>query len=294
MRHCTAVLALVVAAAGPSRAQEEPAPRGPGLLICTPNAPGSRRAALPIMERLGGYLGRKLGRDVRPVYFNELGPATAWLEDQRPAFGILSLAVYLRWHTVHGARAIALSERSGRDRERYFLLVRKDHPAHGLDELGQGKPAVLWSSHLDDRRFAANVVFARKLRIGPSGRVRLKSTRQPLRALRRMKAGRPFEDEPVDGVVVDETTWSGLQKLRSFQGALRVLYASPALPTPPVVAFPGVGEEERDRLREALVSMPKDPEGARLLQTLQATGFRPVDEAALAEALAAYERGLPE
>jgi hypothetical protein len=289
------LLAAALLVAAPVAAQES-APAHGGLVICYPNAPGNQRVAAPVMERLGQYLSRKVDAPLRPAYFNEVDPARIYVETQRPAFGILSLAMFLRWRKEHGLKVIALSERLGQTSDRFHLLVKQDAKAKSLADLGKSSPATLWSSHLDDMRFATNVVFAGALALHAdgSGPVRLRSTRQPLRALRRMKAGKPFEGKPVDAVLVDGTTWNGLQKLKTFRGVLRVLYTSPALPSPPVVAFRGVAPERGKKLAEVLAGMRKNDEGQRILKTLQTTGFQAADAKAIDAVVAAYAREVPQ
>lgn len=285
--------ALALVAAGPAVGQTpEPTPEaGSGaFVICYPNAPGTTASAEGVMRGLGEALTQRVGRRFAPTYFNEVEAARRYVRDHGPQFGIVSLDVYLRWRDEHGLVPIAQTERGGATEERYTLLVAQDSPAKALADLTElGRPARIWSSHLDDRRFAARVVFGGELELErEDAPVQVVSTDQPLRALRRLKAGQEFEGQPVDAVLVDATTWAGLQKLKTFQGALRVLYTSPPLPTPPVVAFAGAPEDARQELSEVLSAMANDAEGLALLKTLQLTAFRPADEATYAAARAAY------
>ena len=94
----------------------------------------------------------------------------------------------------------------------------------------------------------------------------------------------------MDAVLVDDTTWNGLQRLRTFQGVLRVLYISPPLPTPPVIGFPGVTKDERQRMSRVLCGMRSDPAAKKLIKTLQITGFEPVDGKALNTLAVSYRR----
>lgn len=283
-------------AAAPSFAQGDE-PRGSGLLICYPNAPGTQRQAQPVMEQLGRYLETKLAAPCAPSYFNEIEGAKRWLETHRPRFAILSLAVYLRWREEHGLTVVALSERQGKAEQQFYLLVAKGSPLKTLEDLAkQQRPTHVWSAHLDDERFATNVIFQGRVRAhsGGSGKVRVASTQQPLRALRRLKEGQTFNDLPVDAVLVDSVTWTGLQRLKTFRGVLRVLYTCPALPTPPVVAFSGVAPERMDKLRNVLGNMQSDQEGMRVLKTLQVTGFVTPPENCMDAAVAAYEQEVGE
>lgn len=284
---CGAALAL----AGVGRAQATASQ----VLICYPNAPGTSDEARPVMTRFGQYLGSK-GAPCDPVYFNEVRPAVSFIEDAHPRFAILSLALYLKWRDTYHLVPVSLSERRGATRERFHLLVAKDSPLQGLDDLGArgaDRPIYVWSSHLDDLRFARNVVFQGKLALDvDAGPVRIVSTNQPLRALRRIKSGEAFEGKTVDAVLVDDTTWAGLQRLKTFEGVLRVAYTSPDLPTPPVLAFPGTDPAEVGRLRAALEGMRDDPEGQQLLKTLQVTGFGGPEPEALDAAAKVYAREL--
>ncbi len=151
----------------------------------------------------------------------------------------------------------------------------------------------MWSSHLDDPRFVSAVVFEGALRVAQddAGDVRGVVTAQPLRALRRMKAGEDFEGQPVDAVLLEDAAWNELQKIASFRDSLRAVHVSPPLPTPPVVAIGPVDPADVERLRQALVTMHEDAKGRELLGTLQVTGFTAPTPEAMDAAAAAYDRG---
>lgn len=275
------------------------------FLICYPNAPGSARAAEPIMARLGQYLSDKTGTPLRPTYFNGLAPAEDWLESHQPSQGILSLPLYLRWQRAKGLVALAHAERGGASEERYRLLVRDKGPYRALSDLADtaklGRLGRIWSAHLDDARFATNVVFqgqlkVKEVRVGEAvspasakGSVRVVSTTRALSVLRRLERGEEYQGDPVDAVLVDATVWSGLQQLERYQGAFRVLYTSPALPTPPVVRFASGPEEGSAKLAEVLIGMSSDPSGEAILKSLLVTTFTPPQTKRLAALVQAYE-----
>ena len=276
------------------------------FLICYPNAPGSVRAAEPIMARLGQYLSDRTGSPLRPSYFNALGPADDWLESHQPHQGILSLSLYLRWHRAKELVPLAHAERGGASEERYRLLVRQDAPQQALSDFADpsklGRPARIWSAHLDDPRFATNVVFqgqlmVKEVRVGDSlqpafakGSVRVVSTTHALNVLRRLQRQEDYQGDPVDAVLVDATVWSGLAQLKRYEGVFRVVYTSPALPTPPVVRFAAGAEERSTKLAQALIGMGSDPAGEAILKSLLVTAFTSPQTKRLAELVAAYER----
>ncbi len=267
---------------------------GAGLVVCYPNAPGSTEAARPVMERLGAHLTWRTGFDVQPVYTNDPVEARRWIDAQRPRFGIVSLALFLRWREELSLTVVAQSERNHVVTERYHLVVAQGSPVQSLADLKAGvagRKAVVWSSHLDDPRFVSRVVLEGALAVSldDAGDARGVVTAQPLRALRRMKAGEAFEGQPVDAVLLEDAAWNELQKIASFRDGLRAIHASPPLPTPPVVAFGAVDPDDVGRLRQALVSMHEDAAGRELLGTLQVTGFGPPTPDAMNAAIVAYE-----
>lgn len=293
-----AIAAFVVASASVT-ARGDGAPATPqsrsGLVVCYPNAPGSTEAARPVMERLGAHLTGRVGFEVEPIYTNDASEARRWIDEQRPRFAILSLALFLRWREELDLEVVAQSERQNAITERYHLVVAQGSPWRSVDDAkagAQGRPGVIWSSHLDDPRFVTRVVLqgALTVALGEAGDARGVVTAQPLRAIRRMKAGEPFEDAPVDAVLVEDSAWTELQKIQSFREGLRALYVSPPLPTPLVVALGDVPADEVERLRKALVSMHEHADGRELLKTLQCTGFAPPAPAAIEAAVAAYGR----
>lgn len=292
-------LSALVALATVARSQDgdAPSPFAGGLLICSPHSPGNPDSARPVMERFGAWLTPRLGQPCQPVYFNDTQGAREWLTREGPRFAILSLDLYLRWREELHLEPIAQAERSGEARERLHLVVRGDGPLQKLADLqpaALGRPPVVWSSHLEDARFATRVVFRGQLKAeGDGGQGRVLPTHQPLKLLRRLKDGQPFDGQPVDAVVVDDAAWRALQEVPSLAGALRELWTSEPLPTPPVVAFPRATPAERQKLAEVLLRMNDADEGKELLSTLQVTAFRRPDEAALAAAVELYAREAP-
>lgn len=298
MRGIAPILALVLATASLAYSQAG----DDEFLICYPNAPGSARSAEPIMARFGQFLSDRLGRGVKTHYFNALDPGAAWLADHAPSAGILSLSLYLRWHGEKGVVALAHAERGGSSEERYRLLVRKDSPHARLEDLaGLGRPARVWSAHLDDPRFGTNVVFEGKLKVEAvlrgktlqpgfkGGQVRVVSTTRALSVLRRLLRGQDYKGEPVDAVLVSQTVWEGLQELKRYKGVFRVLYTSKTLPTPPVVRFKGGDAKQAEALAKVLTSMKSDSEGAAIMKSLQVSAFTAPQTKRLAELVELYE-----
>lgn len=273
--------------------------RGPSFVVCYPNAPGSTEAARPVMERLGAHLSERAGFSVEPIYTNEASEARRWIDERRPRFAILSLALFLSWRDALDLEVVAQSERNNAITERYHLVVAQASPWRTLDDVKAGaagpgsRRGVIWSSHFDDPRFVSRVVLqgALTLALDESAEARGVVTAQPLRAIRRMKAGEPFEGAPVDAVLVEDSAWNELQKIQAFREGLRAIHVSPPLPTPVVVTLGETTAAEVESLRKALVTMHESADGRELLTTLQCTGFAAPGKTALDAAVAAYGEG---
>lgn len=295
----SSVLAVALCLLAPLASAQD---AGGDFLICYPNAPGSARAAGPIMARFGQFLSDRVGRGIQTHYFNSLEPGEAWLKNHAPSSGIVSLSLYLRWHAAKGLSPLAHAERGGLSEERYRLLVKKDSAHQKLADLGTLKqPARIWSAHLDDARFATNVVFEGQLKVEgvlrdkvltpafKGGQVRVVSTTRALSVLRRLQRGQDYKGERIDAVLVSETVWKGLQQLKRYKGVFRVLYTSKTLPTPPVVRFKGGDQAQAKALAKVLTSMKSDGDGAAIMKSLQVSGFTAPQEKRLAELVKQYE-----
>jgi ABC-type phosphate/phosphonate transport system substrate-binding protein len=296
MPRAIACLLLIVAALAPSTLRA--AGEATGLLVCYPNAPGTQEQAQPVMVKLGEHLSAATTDTVRPAFFTAAAPAREWVAKERPRFAILSLALYLQWKDELKLELLAQSERGRARTERFHLIVPAASPWKTLDDLKKadgGRKPVIWSSHLDDPRFVGQVVFDGALRVASDeqGDVVGRSTAQPLTALRHMKSGKPFQDAPVDAVLLEDAAWSELQKLATFKEAVRALHSSAPLPTPPVVALPGADAPARERMKKALLGMDEQAPGRELLATLQVTDFLEPDAAAYEAVARAYAREAP-
>lgn len=83
-----------------------------------------------------------------------------------------------------------------------------------------------------------------------------------------------------DGAAVDSLIWEFMNaKDPTFTSRTKIIEKSPPYGIPPVVVHPGMNPEMKRRLREALVSLHKDPVGAELLARLKIERFEEGDDA---------------
>jgi len=259
--------------------------------VCYPGKPGSTKAAKGVMEGFAAHLETEAKLEkgaLSAIYMNEEKPALEHLQESKPSYGILSLAIYLKWKAA-GTKItpIAISEKgeSHELTERFHALVPATSTRKGLADL---KGSVVTSCFLDDPRFATKIVFAGAL--DASSDVAIVATRMFLPALRLCADEKPLPDgRKLAAVIVDDAQLKGLEGL-PFKNKLKVLWSSKPLPTPPFVAFGDAqGTDLSKKLTTILSGMSSQAAGKAVLETLQETsGFRPVPEGAYAGVESAY------
>lgn len=258
------------------------------MIVCYPGKPGTAKAAANVMATFTEHLATKAGFEpgsLQATYFNEEAPALEFVKEKRPAFGILSVALYLKWRAAGERLSIlAQSERGGRSTDCYHVYVAPGSARHVLADL---KGGVLVSTHLQDARFATKVVFAGAL--DASTDVAVVSTKDMVGALKTCARKKPMSDgRALDGFVFDDAETEGWAKKPEFM-VLQKLWSSRPLPTPPVVSFTdNATKEDASKLVVALLGMAKDAEGQKILAELQATGFNPITPEAYAQVEKAY------
>jgi phosphonate transport system substrate-binding protein len=88
-------------------------------------------------------------------------------------------------------------------------------------------------------------------------------------------------DGLVDGAAVDSLIYDYLVRKEPLLGKkVRILARSEPYGIPPVVVRPGIPRQLRDRLRNVLLTMHEDPEGALILQGMMLRRFVPANDAA--------------
>jgi len=236
------------------------------FVIIQPGAPGSAAEAAPVMQAFAAYLRRKTGSPAEPAgrYFNRMDEARRFLRTERPAWGIVSLGVFVSGLEGPPMHPIASTRPAGLDRDRWTLLAAVDGPDRWRDLRGRIEGSVLFAAP----DYAARRLFGEPAEELPFG---LAGTRRPLRAARKAASGR------IAGVVLNAVQYETLKAL-PLHARLKPLARTEALPTSPVVWF-GPPGAEAERLAGVLRTMAADPAAASLLEMLRTDGFGPPDEA---------------
>lgn len=283
-RRALASFFIAVALAAPALADSK-------LLVCYPGKPGSPEQAQPTMDALAEQLTKRWGiADViKATYRTDLAEAKKYLDEQKPEFGILSLSCWLAWKREGvSMKLLATGTQANKATQRYHLIVGADSPAKSLADL---KGKKIPSSHVADERFVREVIF--------DGVAEAKDLQLCLETEHLTRAWKGCARGKVDAVLIDDDQLAFLKDPLNADlwKQLRVFWSSQELPLAAVVAFGEIKEDRCQALRKALFSFPKnaaqvknDPEGAKLLETIQSTGFVEPDAPAYEAAGKAYAR----
>jgi ABC-type phosphate/phosphonate transport system substrate-binding protein len=243
------------------------------MILVYPGKPGTQTQAKSVLEEFTVYVEGKAGWGkgaLHATYYNEeAGALAAMTADNPPVWGILSLAIYLKWKKAgKPIELVAQSELDKKPTMQFHLLVPKDSKIQNLAALDGANVA---SSYLDDRQFASKIVFGGKVDASHVAIIDTKSISTALTASARFK---PLKDgRRVDALVVDDEQLRGLEGKDDFK-KMHVVWSSEQLPTPVVVRFGAPNPTQQAKLLSVLTDMPGNAQGRKILEEMTTTGFR--------------------
>jgi hypothetical protein len=208
-----------------------------GVVVLRENGVGSGVRAQGHLDRLLAVAARANGWTAfYGKYLTRRDRALAFIDEERPHFGILSLGAYLALRESHRLGVIGQVSLSAGGGRRYYLVGKG---SGGLDGC---KGQLLASNHLQDRRFIESVVADGAFAIADFKKL---VTRRPIQTLKKVIRGE------ARCALIDDAQWSAASKVEGGN-ALRVRWKSGELPPMPVVAFPVAGERLKVAFRKSL------------------------------------------
>jgi hypothetical protein len=250
------------------------------LVVCSPGSPGTTAEAQPTMDAFASALAARAGLHgtaLGAVYDESEESGVARLRAKDAALALVSLPFYLKYEEQLALRARLQPVPKGRaGLERWALVVKKGRVPNP-DALGGFTVASIAG-------FAP--AFVRGPALGSWGRLpagaRIVQSGAVLSSLRRAAAGEPV------AVLLDGAQEAALGSL-PFASELEVVTRSPPLPAGLLATVDArLPAKSWAALEAALRALPSDPPGAAALDSLQLTGFVPLDEKALTAARKAY------
>jgi hypothetical protein len=245
------------------------------IVACVPDAPGTMKAAAPILARffraLETAMGWPEGR-VDGLFTRSKARCVKELRRSSTALAILSPELYASLQRRFKMRPLALTEVSQATTTRYHLVTKKGEA--GLEKLAGAR---IITNHGADAQFLSRVVLGGKL--GPS--VSVRRTTRPLEALRAVRRG----DEAA--TLLDDTEIEKM-KVLPFADEMQVIYSSEPIPNPIVVAVDErAGAGVADEIAGKLGTLCRG-EVKAVCDTLRLSGFAAPDKAILDAVLEKY------
>jgi hypothetical protein len=214
-----------------------------GIVVVKEHGVGSPTLAQPYLDRLATIAAEQNGwQGAKGQYFTNRAAATAFIDAQRPHYGILSLPVFLAMRSRYDLQVIgevAVSLAGGRQ---YHLISRSAVDLPGC------KGKALASDHTDDPRFIERVVARGSFALAD---FKLVQTQRPLQTVKKVLDG------DATCALIDDAQLADLSHIEGAEG-VRSVWKSVELPPMPVVAFPSAPAEERKRFQEKLPDVCKD------------------------------------
>lgn len=259
------------------------------MILVYPGKPTASQTAAesvlgPFTEYVEGKAGWGKGALHATYHNDEAAALKAFEADNPPAWGILSLAIYLKWKKAgKPIEIVAQSELDKKPSMQFHLLVPKDSKVTSLANLAGANVA---SSYLEDRQFATNIVFGGK--VDATKGISVIDTKTMASALSASARYKTLKDgRRVDALLVDDEQLRGLEGKGDY-AKMRLVWSSAALPTPVVVRFGAQNVTQQAKLLSVLTDMPGNAPGRKILEDMTTTGFREPNKGAYAALEKAY------
>ncbi|GAB4290150.1 MAG: hypothetical protein Kow0090_03170 [Myxococcota bacterium] len=217
---------------------------------------------------------------LRGEYFNETSKAVKFIEKNRDAYIMGSLAFFLSQRRNLSITPLATVKLTDSPDEQYYIIVQKGK----YTSLEQLKGKTLSGNALyEDHRFINALIFDGKLDV--NAYFSLKPTLRPLSAIRKVA-----KDE-LDAVLLDQVQYHSLQRL-PLSEKVSVIYKSPPLPPLGFMMIEtSKTKKYKDKISSAIVKMCDSEKGKAACRNFGLNGFEPLKTGALDDVVKKYETG---
>lgn len=262
----------------------EAAPKGGtlALAIVNPGGPEAGTEGDKLARELAAHLASAAGLEgveLVAAYFTTNDAAAAYVKQHKDAFVLGGLGFFLSQRKALKLIPLARLTGASGSSEEFAVVVRKGRYG-SLDAL-RGK-SLAGSVLADDARYVDRFAFGGKL--AAKAWFVCTPTARPLSALRKVAAGEG------DAVLLNRAQHEALAAT-PLGAQLEVIHRSGPLPTVGLMmaATPRT-QAARERIVQAVTKLCGTDKGAPVCRTYGITGFEPLGEKDLADAIATYDR----
>lgn len=232
------------------------------------------KEAFPYYREFLDYIGKELGRPVEYVDATSYEEINTRIESRDIDGAIVCSGPYVDGHSKFGMELLAAPQAYGGTVYYSYIIVPKDSPAKGLDDL-KGKSFAFSDPLSNTGKLVPEYLLARK---GESSKTFFSKT---VYSGSHDKSILAVADKLVDGAAVDSLIWEYLNKIKpELTGRTRILLKSDPYAIPPFVVHPSLDPELKKKLRTILLTAHTKPKGKELLDKMMTERFVPIDDKA--------------
>jgi len=220
------------------------------------------------------FIGKELGRPVEYVDATSYEEINSMIESRDVDGAIVCSGPYVDGHSKFGMELLAAPKAYGGTVYYSYIIVPKDSPAKGLDDL-KGKSFAFTDPLSNSGKLVPEYLLARK---GESSKTFFSKT---VFSGSHDKSILAVADKLVDGAAVDSLIWEYLNKIKpELTGKTRILLKSDPYAIPPFVVHPALDPELKEKLRTILLTAHTKPKGKELLGKMMTEQFVPIADSA--------------
>jgi hypothetical protein len=207
------------------------------ILVLKEHGVGMAALAQPYVDRMMALTAKQNGwTDVKGMYLTTRPAAEAFIESERPHYGILSLGAFLGLRRKYGLEPFGIVTAVRAGGRRYSIISKTESDLAGCE----GKS--LASDHIDDPAFIEKIVAGGDFKLADFKTVQ---TQRPLQGIKKVVTG------DADCALIDDAQMEELDHIEEGKD-IKTVWKSRELPSMLVAAFPAAGKDERERFEDNL------------------------------------------
>jgi hypothetical protein len=245
-----------------------------GVAVLQENGVGTSAQAQPHLDALLQIAAAENGWSAATgKYFTSRKLATAYLDEQKPHYAILSVGAFLAWEKSRSLTVIGQVEVTKAGGREYHVVTKT------AGDLGACKGKALATNHGGDPKFIDKVVAGGAFSLGD---FQLVTTTRPIQTLKKVIDGE------VACALVDDAQVAAMSSVDGGT-SLRSVWKSAALPHMPIVAFPDAPAGERAAFKASLGKLCAGG-GQPVCERVGIQSIKPGDASTYAGVVAAYAK----
>lgn len=243
-----------------------------GVLVVKEHGVGSAAQAQPYVDKFVAAAAKLASwAGAKGQYVTSRAQADAYIQAEKPKYGIFSLGAFLGMKGKHGLEPIGQVQVARLGGQQYFLVSK------AAGDVGVCKGKKVASDHADDPKFIDTVVAGGAYKLAD---FTLVTTTRPMQTIKKVLAGE------ADCALVDDAQAEEMTKVEGG-GELKTVWSSAKLPPMVVVAFPSATADERRKAQDTL-SKVCDGEGKTACAEVGLTSIKPAGAPDYAGVVTAY------